>query len=498
MTSSAVKYLVVFCFAFAGTAADAREDSGYSRQVVSLSITYQAFDQFRPWVKKNPSVRSANAVVVAGPRLLTTAQMVEDATLIQVKKHGKPKKVPAEILHVDREMNLTLIGVKEKGFFKDLKPVTLADRLVTKGVVQSLRWRNRQLEVSSSRARRVEVHSSTTGNVDQAHLILMTDFSDGGWAEPVFAQDKLVGLTVSQSKRNVTRVLPVEAIRVYLEGVVEEGPYNGLGVFGAHWQVNRDSAVAAWLGMEGDPYGITIRSIPNGATGDGILRTKDVLTSLGGYSIDADGFYLHPYYERIRFTNILMEGYRIGDTIEATVLRDGKRVDLKLLVKGYPADLPLVPQSRPNHPPSYIVAGGLVFRELDFDFLRAYGTDWKSKANSRLVSFWSLDGWSQRADRRRVIILTYVLPDAYNIGYHNLSSLIVTDVNGLPIDSIADMQNAFMHPEDGYHTITFIANPQRRKVVLDAHGFEEANRRILQRYNIPYSVRLEEKAIPGL
>ena len=481
-----------------GLSSGTQSSSEYNGQVVSLSITHQPYDHIKPWMKRTSSVRTANAVVVEGPLLLTTARMVEDATLIQVRKHGRPGKIPARMVHVDRESNLSLVAVDKDGFFEDLQPVLLAQRLATAGVVRSVRWQNRQLEISSSRIRRIEVRASATGSVEQAHLILMTDFTDGGWAEPVFSDEGLLGLTTSQSSRNVTGVLPIETINTYLEGLPGGKAYRGLGVFGIYWQINRDRAVAGWLGMEGEPYGVIIRKIPRGVTGDGILRPRDVLVSLGGHDIDADGFYMHPYYGRLRFMNILTEGYGQGDTVDARVLREGVIADVALKVRGFPADLPLVPQARPNHAPAYIVAGGLVFRELDTDFLRSHGKDWRSKANPRLVALWSLEGWAQTAGRRRIIILTYVLPDSYNVGYHNLNNLIVSRVNGYAIDSISDMQDAFHDPKDGLHTVTFIPNSQRGQIVLDAVEFEAATERILKLYSIPQGTRLEEDAPPAL
>lgn len=193
-----ISILALFVFASWSVSVKAQNNFDYNAQVVSLSITYQTYDQIKPWSKKKPAIRSANAVVVEGPLLLTTAQMVADATLIQAKKHGEPGKVPARIVHVDREINLALISVDKEGYFDDLKPVSLADKLVTEGVVKSARWNNRQLEASSSRVRRIEVHSSLAGSVEQAYLILMTDFTDGGWAEPVFSEAGLLGLTVSR------------------------------------------------------------------------------------------------------------------------------------------------------------------------------------------------------------------------------------------------------------------------------------------------------------
>ena len=70
----------------ASASAQAPGESGTAEaQVVSLVVTYQAWDQDRPWAKKNPQVRRAESVVVPGPYLLTTAFVMADATHIEVE-----------------------------------------------------------------------------------------------------------------------------------------------------------------------------------------------------------------------------------------------------------------------------------------------------------------------------------------------------------------------------------------------------------------------------
>ena len=48
----------------------------YGKSVVSIEVSYQEWDDQRPWTKKDPGLRTGNAVVVAGPLLLTNAQMI--------------------------------------------------------------------------------------------------------------------------------------------------------------------------------------------------------------------------------------------------------------------------------------------------------------------------------------------------------------------------------------------------------------------------------------
>jgi hypothetical protein len=172
-------------------------------------------------------------------------------------------------------------------------------------------------------------------------------------------------------------------------------------------------------------------------------------------------------------------------------MRDGKVLDLEVPLKAMPPSARLIPWRRENAPPPYLVAGGLVFRELDGNYLRTWGGDWIEKAPVNLVQRHVLEGDGQRNDRRRVIILSTVLPDAYNVGYHDTRDVAIDTVNGRPIDSISGLVEAFEHPVNGFQVIVTEPVPVVEEIVLDAGEFEAASARILKAYGIPQAVRLE-------
>jgi len=158
--------------------------------VVTLKVTWQAWEVGQPWVKTNPTMRVAQAVVVEGsptPALLTTAQMVAFATHIRASKHGEPGESPARVLYEDREANLALVAVDDPSFFDDLDPVRFARRPGLSGEVWITRWRENQFETSRGRVSRAVVADSATGVLKYAALRVQTDIQGGGWSEPVFA-----------------------------------------------------------------------------------------------------------------------------------------------------------------------------------------------------------------------------------------------------------------------------------------------------------------------
>jgi len=495
--ASALAAAALFC-GLPGTAAarPAAARQAFESGIVGLTISAQGWDQDRPWAKGAPQSRVALATVVEGPYLLTSAQMVSDATLIEVEKLGGSMRVPAKVVLVDPEIDLAILGVEAPGFFSDLKPVPIADAMPTEGAVQSVRWRQRQLEVSTSRVSRIEVQVTSLGGLEHPFLLVTTDLKGGGWAEPVFADGKFIGLTVSQDEQ-VARILPVDMISGFLAMARGPKPYPGFSGLGVRWQINEDPVLTASLRLPGVPRGVLVTGSNWGGSACGVLKPRDLLLSLDGHDIDASGFYRHPRYGLLRFTTITTDRHRAGDVLKAEVWREGKKMMLDVPLKATHTNGDLIPDRVPDRAPPYLIAGGLVLRELDGSYIRSWGDEWRRKAPIRLQLRYWLDSKDQEPGARRIVILSSVLPAAYNLGYHGLSDVAVTEINGRKVDSIAAAEEALKHPEGEFHRLVLEPNGQMAQVILDARTFDDATAEILESYRVPVVGR-EAPAPPDL
>ncbi len=469
----------------------------YEEQVVSLNVSFQRWDQDRPWMKLGPRTLTASAVVVEGPYLLVEAQMVTEATLIRVEKHGQSRKAYAKVFHLDPDANLALLTVDEAHFWDDLSPARLAEALPTSGTLAAVRWNNRQLEIADSRVQRIEVRRNHYGTLEHAFLLATTDMVSGGDSEPVFDDGKLVGLSISQDEQ-VAQIMPPEVIRDYLDQIRSGEPYLGFAALPFVWQTNKDPALTAFLGLEGEPRGVVVREIHWGSSACGVLEPRDILLSLDGWAIDASGNFQHPRYGRLLFTHLVVEGHRPGDIIPVEILRGGKIIAAQMTLRAYPEAGLLLPWREELDPPAFVVAGGFVFRELTGEYLRTWGNEWASKAPLALVARHYLRRQEQQPDTRRLIVLAYVLPAAYNLGYHDLNNLVVESVNSRRVRSIDELLEAFKHPLGGFQTILLQPNRARREIVLDAATFAQQTQGINAAYNLPQALRLPVSAPPNL
>ncbi len=444
--------------------------------VVTLKVTWQSWEVGQPWVKTNPTLRVAQAVVVDGrpePVLLTTAQMVAFATHIRASKHGEPGESPARVLYEDREANLALVSVDDPTFFRDLEPVRLARRPFASGEVSITRWRDNQFEISRGRVSRAVVADSATGVLKYVGLRVQTDIQGGGWSEPVFVGGALAGLATGHSQSDM-QVLPATFLGVWLDEVRATGGMRPwAGQIGAVFQEIRSPALAGWLGLE-SPRGILVRRVAQGGSACGVLRPDDILLAIDGHEIDGDGNIRQPPYGLLWF-EVLLSRHPAGDTVPVRLLRDGAVHELAMPLRTYTGASWLVPADRTD-PPAYLMAGGLVFREFD----ETYPT-WATEL--RILG--QLNRTAQTADRRRVVVLSSVLADPYNLGYQGFADLPVATVNGRPIDAVSDLAEALEHPLEGFHVVRFLPNPRLNEIVLDAGTLDEATRRIAEAYGIP-------------
>ncbi|HET6372541.1 MAG TPA: hypothetical protein VFG76_04495 [Candidatus Polarisedimenticolia bacterium] len=401
--------------------------------------------------------------------------------------------VQPKIERIDRTINLALLSLGPT-ISTGLAPTTLAERTPTSGTLRTARWRGPQLEAAASRVIRFEVERAAGGMAYHAFLHMRTDMASGGWSEPVFADDSLVGLTVSQDG-DESRAIPVEILQAFLDRDADTERADGFTTLGVNWQLNKETAVSRLLGQTRQGQGILVRQVPWGSTACGVLKPRDILLELAGRPIDSEGYYQHEWLGRLSFNHILAEKFRPGEAIPARVLREGKELEVSLTARAYPAALDLVPIDQ-HGAPAYIIVGGLVVRELDLEYLRTWGKDWSKDAPDRLLSRYMYEQEGQTRERRRAVLITSVLPWAYNVGYHELRDVVIDRINGHPIGKIEDVTEALRAPQVGFHVIDLAPESWPGQIVLDAATLESATAEIMKAYDVPAAARPREEPLP--
>ena len=459
--------------------------------LLKVNVTYQGYKPHIPWQKDSPGGRRGLGVVIEGNKILVTAQMVADATYIELEQPESGTKLPAKIAAVDYEANVALLVAnvnadRTKEYFANLKPMTL-DGKSRAGDNLNL-WqigRVGDLIVTQLKLGKVMVASYI---VDGSRFLVYEGQgiirSEGNsFTLPVVKGGKLAGLLMNyDSKNQVATVLPSPIIEHFLKDVAD-GKNEGFPTLGVEFQNTMDDQFRDYLGLKQSQGGMFISNVSKGGTADAIgLKKNDILLSINGFKIDARGDYDDPDYGRLSMSHIVRGRAFVGEEVKMTVQRDGKELQLTGKLTRKPVEANLVMPYLFDKQANYLVHGGLVFQELTRPYLSAYG-DRGGAPLARLQ--WIADHPQEYEEHgaRRIVFVSAALPTPGTQGYERVAWNIVSEVNGKAIHDLKDLEAAFKTPSDSLHTIKFESGPH--KIFLDAIQAERDNLSLLGgRYRI--------------
>jgi hypothetical protein len=132
-----------------------------------------------------------------------------------------------------------------------------------------------------------------------------------------------------------------------------------------------------------------------------------------------------------------------------------------------------------------MIFGGLVFRELNADFLSIFGRDWQRISPPSLLFVYDYQN-EPTLTRRREIVLSHVLGDSFNSGYEKLAYLILDKVNGNRVSSLEELGvhlrlAGVMREGMEFAQFDFRDGTQ---VVLPYDALDEVHRRISRNYAV--------------
>jgi hypothetical protein len=474
-------FLFFGAFAFLSMlAVEAEPESDlWSRSLVQIESTRHQYEFFQPWSRRTAS-NNKFGVVVEGNQIVTTADFLFDHTVLRVQKGGRGSWYEASLNWIDYHANLALLNVEDAAFWEGLQSVKFADPVPITGEARLIRWNDGRLEMRRLEINRLRMGRSALSYVDLPQLELDSEIDGVGWSEAVVYNDSIIGLTTSQSRSKCTAVPSFFVEQVLDE--VEKKRFRGVGYFNFYWKKAENPAVLDFLNLKGDKRGIIVTEIISIPGHETILKAKDILLKVDGFEIDIVGDYFDPVYGNMMLERLATRGHWAGDKVPMTVWRDGAELELEFELATADYEKEYVPSARYDMPPEYLMAGGLVFQPLTEPYLRSWGGEWQRRAPVRLVR---LKERRPTEDNPGCVVLSLVLPDAYNLGYQDYRYLALDQVNGLKITSLPELKNALDHPKEAFHVIEFLPGESVQKLVLDAIQLKSATQRVMFDYRLP-------------
>lgn len=435
-----------------------------AKSVIRINSTSQAWNPGQPWEKIPPrNLRSLGAIVAPG-QVLTTGEMVADATYLELESTDGSRTAQAEIVAVDYEANLALLTVKSEeereAFFKDTQPLALAEPPSIGDSLQIFQVEDNGTSLlTNGTLQSVDVATSFLPN--QSFLTYLVKASMQGAASsftlPVIKDGALVGILLSyDSDDQISDVLSTDVISHFLANA-KDGEYAGFPSLGISITRTEDPSFRKFLKLNPDQGGIYISTVRTGGAADlAGIKKGDVLLSAAGFPIDKRGYYQHPNYGSVFWGHLIRGDSSTGDEIKLGILRDGQPMEITATLTREEPEDHLVPDYRFDRAPNFLVKGGFIFQELSRPVLEAFGKDWSSRAPLNLLdAYENPEKYEDKA--KRVIFLSGAIPTPATVGYESLRNLIVKKVNGVEIDSMKTLIDAFGKPSaDNIHSIEFL------------------------------------------
>jgi len=272
-------------------------------------------------------------------------------------------------------------------------------------------------------------------------------------------------------------MVPAPIVNHFLKDI-EDGKYNGFPELGILYQKMENPDLREKFQMKQNQNGVLIVDILSESPAKNILNINDVVIAIENSNIENDGSIQFREGERTSLNYIVQKKF-INDPLTIRVLRNGELKELKIKLTVPMNSVRLVPYETYGTAPTYYIKGGLIFAPLTKNYLLEWGSQWFFSAPTKLLNFYQ-EG-VRTEDRKQLIILTKVLADEINLGYHDIDNIIIEKVNGKKISSMRDLIDTFEKNTGLYH---IIEDDTGKKIILRKDKVDKFSSRILQTYRI--------------
>ena len=455
--------------------------------LVRVNVTGQAFDYFRPWQKRAPFSKRALGAVLSQGRILVTADLVADQNYVELERAETGDKMAAAVEVVDYEANLALLQPQDGHFLQGLPPLELTNDTIVGDRLAALQLEQTgALVVTDGLVTGVQVtrYPSDVGQFLTYRVSIPLQYRDNSYTVPLVKNNKLAGLLLRYDPRSqLMDVIPAPIITHFLKDAGKP-KYDGFPTLGFNYFPTRDPQLRKYAGETGKAGGVYVTGIePGTAVEQAGLKVGDIIVGINGFELDQNGNYVDPVYKKLDFTNLLTARAYAGETVAFKVQRQGNPMQIDVPLTHRDTDDYVIPPYSHDEAPRYFVLGGLIFQELSRQYLREWGANWMKDAPQRFVYLDRFQWELFPAGRRRVVILSQVLPVNGTIGYDDVGYITVTKVNGKEIRSLDDLARAAQEPVNGFYKIETEEHP--KEIPLDAAQTKADEPALRESYGIP-------------
>ena len=465
----------------------AEPEEPFSNSLVYIEISVTPYDTMQPWKRAQSVKIAANGTAVGSDLVITTADAVADASVIQIKRYGQNEFLNAERRVVDYDLNLCLIKITDE-MPEPLEPVTFSEAFEQNADL-TCRWLSASNQITQGRGflDRAKMFSCPT-SFQKIFCYIVSNASRQTTRGELYCKDiDPIGIAFT-SGDNECAIIPAETINRFLAAAQSE-TYAGFGTQGFETYELLDPTVRKYLKMPEDmKSGVYVSHVYSRGTGRDVLRPGDALLAIDGHELNAYGRFYHEEYDRLSL-EYLIQQHPAGDPVTFEVWRDGRRIELSAACERFESADMLVPYQEFDRQPEYLVTGGFVFQKLTRPYMQLWGDNWPGKVPPHLFHYYRDLSLKPTEDRSEIVILSYVLPAPVNQGYQQLGRIVVSKCNGTDIKDMTSFKEALENPADPrFNVIEFeMDNP---KVVIPLQNLGPMDNQINTLYGITQPIHI--------
>jgi len=455
--------------------------SPISKSVVKIYTVSDSFNYDNPWQMRGQSKGTGSGCIIEGNRILTNAHVISNSTFIQVKRAGEAKRYTAKVDSVSHHSDLAILTVNDPVFFKNVTPVQIGDlpEVRDKVAVYGFPTGGDEMSITEGVVSRIEQRNYAHSNANLLTCQIDAAINPGNSGGPVIKNDRIVGVAFQSSMRgeNIGYMVPAPIINHFLKDI-SDGKYDGFPELGILFQDMENPDMREKYRMSSEQSGVLIVNMLIDSPAKGILRIDDVVMAIERVKIENDGSIEFRPGERTSLNYLVQKKY-INDWINVRILRDGKIRDVKIKLTVPMNSTRLVSFEKYDTRPTYYITGGLVFEPLTKNYILEWGSQWFFSAPSKLLHFYQ--NGIRTPEKKEIVLLTKVLADEINLGYHDMDNAVIEKVNGKKISHMTDLVRAVEENQNPFHVFE---DDSGNKIVLKREKVEKYSNRILETYKI--------------
>jgi hypothetical protein len=334
--------------------------------------------------------------------------------------------------------------------------------------------------VTSGIVSRIENIDFSYDNYNDLGIQIDAAINPGNSGGPVIMDTALAGVAFQgkTSSQSIGYMIPSTVIKAFLLDIADstyEGPVPVL----MQWQNMENAALRKCYGIPDTATGILVNKVHYCSALSGVIEPDDILLSVDQMDIQNDGSVYINNDVKTSFETII-KNKNVHDTVAIHLLRHGTDTTIQVPLEYTRAKQLLV--SKVDLEPKYYIQDGFVFTTPSYYYFQDESY-WQYYYPQ--LSYYYYGKVLNTPEQEEIVMISSVLPDKSNVGYHDVTNRIVSKINGYEIRNFNDLIKAFDHPSDFYT----IEDSEGNRYVLDASNLDENNMEIFRKYGITKQMR---------